>query len=113
MARGQRQGHVAAVGAADDRRAACVDALVPGQQLHGVDMVEAVLAAPIAIDVLHVTQPVAGAAAGVGHEDGKAVERQELDERHGEPREIGPLLPLWPAVDVVDQRPRPLVAKLR
>ena len=79
---------------------------------HRVHVVEAVEAAPVAVDALHVVEPVPGRAARVGDEDREALEREGLDERHREPREVRPLLALRAAVDVVDEGPGPFVPEL-
>ncbi len=76
-------------------------------------MVQPVLPAPVVIHPFGVRQAVAGAAAYVGDEDGKAVQRQVLDQGHGEPGEIGAFLALRAAVDVEDDRTRSLEAQAR
>ena len=78
-----------------------------------MDVVEAVLSTPVAIDAARVPEAVPGRAAHVGDEDGEALEREDLDQRHREPREVRALLTLRPAVHVVHERARPVVAELR
>ena len=113
VARRQRQRHVAAVRAADDTGARRVHPRVVRQHLgHRMNMVEPVEPAPVAVDPLRVVEAVAGRAARVRHEHGEPLERQELDQRHREPREVRPLLALRSAVDVVHERPRPVEAEL-
>ena len=82
---------------------------VPGQHLHGVDMVKAIPAAPVPVHLLGVFQSVTGAPPRVGNEDGEALQSEKLDQRHGEPGEIRPLLALGASVDVVDQGAGPLI----
>ncbi len=102
----QRQRHVATVRTADDAGTTRVHSLVVRQHLgHRMHVVEPVLATPVMVDALHVVHPVARRAPHVGHEDREALERERLDERHREPREVRPLLALWPSVHVVDERP--------
>ena len=110
---GERQGHVAAVRAPHDTGPRRVHPFVVRKHLgHGVDVVEAVQPTPVAVDTLRVVEPVAGRSARVRDEHGEPLEREDLDERHREPREVRPFLALRPAVDVVDERPRTLVAEL-
>ena len=111
--RGERERHVAAVGAPDHACSRDVDALVLRQDLrHRVDVVEPVEPAPVAIDLLRVLEAVAGRAARVRNEDREALEGEDLDQRYREPREVRTLLALRPAVDVVHERPRALVSEL-
>src|SRR5512142_1653141 len=74
-------------------------------------VVEPVLPAPVAVDLLGVVQSIPGAAAHVWYKYGEAVQREELDQRHREPGEIGALLALRPAMDVINQRARALVTQ--
>jgi hypothetical protein len=66
-------------------------------------MIESVEPTPVMVDTLRVVEAVAGRPARVGHEDGEALEREDLDERHREPSEVRLLLALRPAVNVVDE----------
>ncbi len=110
MASGQGQGHVSAVGTPNNGGPLHVHAFVLRQKfLHRVDVVQTVLPAPIAVDMFGVREPIAGGAAHVGHEDGKAAQGEELNQRHREPGKVGALLPLRPAVDVIHHRTRALV----
>ena len=81
----QRKGHIPAVGTPYHPGPFYIQALVAGQLFHGFNMIQAVTAAPVFIHLLGVTQPVTRAAAHIGYKDGKSVERQELNQRHGKP----------------------------
>ena len=107
------QRHVTAVGAADYADAAGVEPRVIGQALQPGHVIQPVGAAPVTVDALGVVQAVPGAAPHVGHEDGQSFQGEELDERHREPGEIGPLLALGTAVNVDHKRPWALVTQLR
>ena len=78
-----------------------------------MDVVEAVLPAPIAVHPLGIAQAIADAPAHVWHENRETVESQKLNEWHREPGKIGPLLALGTAVDIVDQGPLAGVAEDR
>src|SRR2546422_7070340 len=67
---------------------------------------------PISIDLFHVLVTIAGAASAVRDESCNPVQGQELDEWHGEPCEVRPLLSLGPAMNVLDERSRTVVTKL-
>src|SRR4051812_27268455 len=111
MAGRQRQRHVPAVGTAHDGGALRIDPLILGQTLHRVNVIQAILSAPIAVNPFHIIQAIAAAAAYVGHEYRETVQRQILDERHRKPCEVRALLTLWTAMYVIDQRARPLEAE--
>ena len=104
--------HVAPIGASDHASPLHIDALVLRQDLfHGMHMVQPVLAAKVFVYPLGIAQSIAGAAAHIGYKDRKTVEGQKLNQRHREPGEVGSLLALWPAMDIVDQRARSHKAK--
>src|SRR5262249_1106201 len=107
MATGERQRHVPAIRPAHHADPAGVDAWVTAQVFDAGDVVKSILAAPVAVDARHVVLAVAGRAANVRYEYGEPAQRQVLNERHREPREVRPLLALWTAMDVVHDRTRP------
>ena len=102
----QREGHEPAIAAPHHTEPVQVEPTVATKRLDACDMVESVGTTPVPIDLLGVRQPVAGRPAHVRNEDGESAEREQLDERHREPGEVGPLLALRPSVDVVDHRER-------
>ena len=112
VAAGEHQRHVAAVRAADHAGALDVDAVVFRQNLlHREHVVEPVLAAPVAVDALRVVERRSPSSRGRSGRTRRSPQREDLDQRHREPREVGALLALRAAVDVVDERPRSLVAE--
>src|SRR5439155_24098882 len=78
---------------------------------HGMHMVQPILAAKVVVYPLGIAQSIAGASAHIRHKDRKTVQRQKLNQRHREPGEVGSLLALWAAMNIVDQRARSLKAE--
>ena len=106
------QRHIATIGAPDHTGPLRIDALVLRQDLgHGMDVIQPVLAAKVFVYPFGIAQSITGAAAHIGHKDRKAAQRQILNQRHREPGEVGSLLALWPAMNIVDQRARSLKAE--
>src|SRR4026209_1058459 len=53
-----------------------------------MNVIEPIEAAPVTVVALRVVEPIAGRPARVRHEHCEALEREDLDERHREPREV-------------------------
>ena len=75
-------------------------ALIQAQLVKSRNMVKPIQSAPVVINMFHVGQTITGAATYVGHPDGKAIEREKLNQWHGEPGKVGPFLALGATVDI-------------
>src|SRR6185436_2704712 len=73
--------------------------------------VETILSTPIAVNMFGVGKSITSGAAHIRHKDCETAQGEILDQRHGEPGEVGAFLYLWTAVNVVYDRARTFKAE--
>ncbi len=106
------ESHITAIRTTNHRSPFHIQALIFRQNfLHRVDVVEAILSAPVAVNVFGIGESVASGAAHIRHEDSESAQGEVLDQRHREPGEVGAFLSLRSAVDVVHDRARTFKAE--
>src|SRR5437879_4847259 len=110
--RSQSQSHEATIGSSHNSSPFGIDPRILLHMFQAFEMVPDVVPTPIPINELHVSHTITGASTDVRDEDRESVQRQVLDQRHREPGEIRSLLPLRPAMNILNKWARTLVSKL-